>query len=62
MMVFLCWIGILGGLGLAWLVGSLWMAISVIQCGEGDWGCGWGGVGLGPPEKVLSRVLIAVGK
>ena len=35
-MVFLCWIGILGGLGLAWLVGSLWMAISVIQCGEGD--------------------------
>jgi len=54
-MVFLCWIGILGGLGWAWLVGSLWMAISVIQWCEGDWGCGWGWLGLVPPEKVLSE-------
>lgn len=26
-----------GGFGSAWLAGSLWIAISVIQCGEGDW-------------------------
>lgn len=58
-MLFLCWIGILGGLGLAWLVGSLWMAISVIQCGEGDWGW-WVGLAWAH-QKSAFRVLIAVG-